>query len=149
MKRPSPEFEQRLLAAFEELEVGATFAFRRTFTESDLALFCGVTGDYNPYHLDEEFAAAAGFGRRILPGLLTASMVTHIGGLIGFLASEMRFEFLAPVYPGDTIRCVVTVSGKDAQHRRVSAEARLVNQDAVEVLRASFAGVPSQVRLAG
>jgi hypothetical protein len=57
----------------------------------------------NPYHTDEVFASATPFKRRIVPGLLTASLLSHLGGLWAFLATEMQFEFLAPVYVGDTI----------------------------------------------
>jgi acyl dehydratase len=52
----TPEFKQLLREAFDEMYVGQTFTFRRTFTDGDVALFCGVTGDYNPYHQDEAFS---------------------------------------------------------------------------------------------
>src|SRR5215472_9157076 len=113
MAEATADFKQRLREAFDALHIGQTFTFRRTFTEGDVALFCGVTGDYNPYHLDDAFAGESWFGRRILPGLLTASMATHLGGMIGFLATEMRFEFLAPAYPGDTITCVMRFTERD------------------------------------
>jgi 3-hydroxybutyryl-CoA dehydratase len=141
-------YQQQLVAAFEAVEVGQTFTFRRTFTEGDVALFCGVTGDFNPYHIYETFARASRFGRRNVPGLLTGSMLTHIGGLMGFLATEMAFEFLAPVYIGDTIACTVTIAEKDAERRRMRGTAHFVNQDGLEVLRAQFAGFPAHVRLA-
>jgi acyl dehydratase len=107
-----------------------------------------VTGDYNPYHQDEAFARESWYGRLTIPGLLTGSMLTHIGGLLGFLATEMSFEYLAPVFVGDTITCTVTIAEKDEERRQVKATVDFVNQDGVEVLRASFAGFPSQVRLA-
>ena len=107
-----------------------------------------MTGDYNPYHLDEAFARETWFGRRNIPGLLTASLVTHIGGLIGFLATEMSFEYLAAVYVGDTITCTVTMTEKDEAKRLVRGTASYVNQDGKEVLRARFSGFPSLVRLA-
>ena len=88
----TPEFKQQLQTAFNSIQVGQTFIFRRTFTEGDVANFCGVTGDYNPYHIDDTFAQSSFFGRRIIPGLLKASMITHIGGLNGFLATEMHFD---------------------------------------------------------
>jgi 3-hydroxybutyryl-CoA dehydratase len=141
-------FQQQLAAAFETVGEGQTFTFRRTFTEGDVALFCGVTGDFNPYHIDETFARASRFGRRNVPGLLTGSMLTHIGGLMGFLATEMAFEFLAPVFIGDTITCTVTIREKDEARRRMRGTAHFVNQDGLEVLRAQFAGVPAHVRLA-
>ncbi len=143
-----PEFATTLAAAFDDLQVGQTFSFRRTFTDGDVALFCGVSGDFNPYHLDDTFAQQSWFGRRIIPGLLTASMLTHIGGLLGFLARTMRFEFVAPVYVLDTITCTVTITEKNAARRQVLGAARWVNQDGVEVLRGDFSGLPGPRRLA-
>jgi acyl dehydratase len=148
MPEASREFKQLLQEAFQAIQLGQTFTFRRTFTDGDVALFCGVTGDYNPYHLDEAFARETWFGRRNIPGLLTASLVTHIGGLIGFLATEMSFEYLAAVYVGDTITCTVTMTEKDEAQRLVRGTASYVNQDGAEVLRALFSGFPSLVRLA-
>jgi 3-hydroxybutyryl-CoA dehydratase len=148
MQGATPEFEQRLREAFDEMSVGQTFTFRRTFTGGDVALFCGVTGDYNPYHQDETFAEESPYGRLTIPGLLTGSMLTHIGGLLGFLATEMSFRYLGPVFVGDTITCAVTVAEKDEEKRRVEASAEFVNQDGMEVLRASFGGFPGRVRLA-
>ena len=144
----TPEFKQQVREAFEAIQVGQTFTFRRTFTEGDVALFCGVTGDYNPYHIDQLFAESNWFGRRNIPGLLTSSMITHIGGMIGFLATEMHFEYVQSVYIGDTITCTVTIEEKDEGKRLVFATGSLVNQDGVEVLRARFSGFPSNIRLA-
>ena len=140
-------FKQQLRAAFDALEVGQTFTFRRTFTDGDVALFCGVTGDYNPYHIDAAFAGESWYGRRIIPGLLTASMITHVGGMLGFLATEMVFHYLAPVYIGDTITCTVTFGEKDEAHRQVVGTAACVNQDGAEVLQAQFRGFPGLLRL--
>jgi 3-hydroxybutyryl-CoA dehydratase len=127
MSEATPEFKQQLREAFDAIQVGQTFTFRRTFTEGEVALFCGVTGDYNPYHIDETFAQNNFFGRRNIPGLLTGIMITHIG---------------------DTITCTVTFAEKDAQKRLLKATGPFVNQHGVEVLRARFSGFPANVRLA-
>src|SRR5947209_7599807 len=148
MSEATQEFKQQVRVAFDSMQVGQTFTFRRTFTEGDVALFCGVTGDYNPYHIDQTFVESSWFGRRIIPGLLTASMTTHIGGMIGFLATTMEFQFTASVYIGDTITCTVTVRDKDEDKRVMRATATFVNQDGVEVLQARFTGFPAHVRLA-
>ena len=148
MTEATPEFKQRLREAFDEMYVGQTFTFRHTFTEGDVALLCGMTGDYNPYHQDRSFAEESWYRRLTIPGLLTGSMLTHIGGMLGFLATEMSFEYLAPVFVGDTIACTVIVVEKDEERRRVEASADFVNQEVVEVLRASFGGFPGRVRLA-
>lgn len=148
MPEASPEFKQQLREAFAELEVGRTFTYQRTFTEGDLTAFCGISGDYNPYHQDDGFARESWFGRRTLPGLLTGSMMTHIGGMLGFLATEMSFEYLAAVYPGDTVTCTVTIAEKDEEKRRMTGEAEFTNQEGKLVLRARFSGFPGRVRLA-
>lgn len=147
MPDATPEFKQNLKEAFDSIQVGQSFTFRRIFTEGDVALFIGVTGDFNPYHQDETFASSGFFGRRNIPGLLTGSMLTHIGGLIGFLATDMSFEYLLPVYVGDTITCTVTFTEKNQAKRRMTAQVSYVNQDGTEVMRAQFTGFPGQVRL--
>lgn len=137
----------RFRAAFDAIPPGAAYSWRRTFTEGDVTAFCGVTGDFNPYHLDAQFAAESRFGRRIVPGLLTGSMCTHIGGLLGFLASDMRFDYLAPVFVGDTVTCTVRITGRDANRLRLHGDVAWVNQEGREVLQGSFSGIPGQVRL--
>jgi len=148
MAGETTEFKQQLKIAFDTIKVGQTFTFRRTFTEGDVAQFCGVTGDYNPYHIDQTFAESSWFGRRIIPGLLTSSMITHIGGMIGFLATEMHFQYTSAVYIGDTITCTVTIQEKNEKKRLVFATATFVNQVGAEVLQSQFSGFPANIRLA-
>ena len=75
-------------------------------------------------------------------------MITHVGGMTGFLATEMNFQFVQAVYVGDTITCTITFTEKDEAKRSLSAHATYVNQDGVEVLQATFTGFPANVRLA-
>ena len=123
------------------LVVGDRAVYSRTFTEADVALFGGVTADGNPYHFDAEFARASRFGRPIVHGLLVGAMVTHIGGQWAWLADAMSFEFVGPVYVGDTVTAVVTVASVDERGRH-TARARLVNQRGEEVLRGVLTGYP-------
>ena len=123
--------------------VGEKSAFTRTLAEADAALFIGATWDVNPYHTDERYAAQTRFGRRIVPGLLTASLLTHIGGLWAFLATEMSFEFLGPVYMGDTVTAeaeIVEVS----ERGWVVLAGRVVGPDGNDVLRATIRGYPGR-----
>lgn len=147
MSSATPEFKQLVRSAFGAMHIGESYTFRRTFTDGDVALFCGVSGDYNPYHLDDAFAAESWYGRRTIPGLLTVSMVTHIGGMLGFLATDMDFTFLAAVYVGDTITCTFTITGRDEERRRLKGTAVYTNGDGQDVLRAEISGFPSQIRL--
>ena len=128
-------------------EAGYRASFARTFTDGDVALFIGATWDVHPLHTDENYARASRFGRRIVPGLLTASLGTHIGGLWAFVAQEMSFRFLAPVYVGDTITITMEVVESDAVKARLRMEGWGVNQDGVEVLRAQVSGyLPGELR---
>ncbi len=136
-----------VLTAFVSLRVGDRFRFVRTFSEADASLFVGITGDYNPYHTDAAFSAGTRFGRPILPGLLVASMLTHIGGLLGVLAREMTFEFVQPVYPGETVSMELRIAELEPERRRMvlTGEYR-VGEDRV-VLRCRAVGMPTRLRL--
>ena len=132
---------------FAGIEVGDRFRWSRTITEGDVALFVGVTGDFNPFHIDDEFARQTKFGRRIVPGLLTASLATHIGGMLAFLASEMHFRYHQPVFIGETVTCEVEVKEKIQEGRRIRASVRCTKDEAVEVLTGEFTGTPATMRL--
>ena len=132
---------------YTAIEVGMRFRWSRTITEGDVALFVGVTGDYNPFHTNDEFAAQTKFGRRIVPGLLTASLATHIGGMLAFLASEMHFHYHQPVFVGETVTCEVEVTEKIQEGRRIRASVRCTKDETVEVLTGEFTGTPAALRL--
>ena len=122
------------------LQVGDTFTISRRFTEEDMISFADVTRDYNPVHLDSRFSGAKNFKDRICHGLLVGSMLTEIGGQIGWLASVMNFRFKQPVYFGETITCKFTIATVD-ERRRASAAAVYFNQDGDIVLEAELKGI--------
>jgi acyl dehydratase len=128
----------------DRLEVGARASFTRTITEADVALFIGVTWDVNPYHTDETFASQTKFKRRNVPGLLTASLLTHLGGLWAFLATEMHFNFLAPVYAGDTITASAEIAEYNPERGWVRLDCECRNMEGVLVLKADVRGYPGQ-----
>src|SRR5210317_591788 len=122
------------------LTVGDTFTVSRKFIEQDMLNFADITRDYNPIHFDENFVAAKKLKGRICHGLLVGSLLTEIGGQIGWLASEMSFRFKKPVYFGDTIDCSLTITKIDGQNR-ARAEAIYRNQNGTVVLEADLAGI--------
>lgn len=121
------------------LKAGDEFTITRRFTEKDMIVFAGATRDYNPVHFDDRFAGEKHFKGRICHGLLTAGMVTQIGGQIGWLATHMNFEFKKPVYFGDTITCHFTITDVD-EHSSARAEAKMENQEGVTVVEAWITG---------
>jgi 3-hydroxybutyryl-CoA dehydratase len=122
------------------LKIGDTFTITRTFTEQDMLDFANITRDYNPIHFDKRFARAKKLKGRICHGLLVGSMLTEIGGQIGWLAAGMNFRFKRPVYFGDTIECIFTITDVDAKNR-ARAEIVYQNQDGVIVLEADLTGI--------
>jgi len=121
------------------LKAGDTFTISRTFNEKDMVTFAGVTRDYNPVHFDDRFAGEKNFKARICHGLLTAGMVTEIGGQIGWLATQMNFEFKKPVYFGDTISCLFTITEVN-EHGWARAEATMQSQEGLTVVEAWITG---------
>ena len=126
--------------AIEGLKTGDSFTVRRTFTEDDMNTFAGITRDYNPVHYDERFSTVKGFNGRICHGLLVASMLTEVGGQMGWLASVMNFRFKRPVYFGDTVTCKLTITGIDDRNR-AQAIAEYKNEDGLIVLEADLEGI--------
>ncbi|MGD1971530.1 MAG: MaoC/PaaZ C-terminal domain-containing protein, partial [Desulfobacterales bacterium] len=107
--------------------------------EQDMISFADITQDYNPIHFDQRFVTAKKLKGRICHGLLVGSLLTEIGGQIGWLASEMDFRFKKPVYFGDTIECSLTIIQIDGPRAR--AEVNYRNQDGTVVLKAELAGI--------
>jgi 3-hydroxybutyryl-CoA dehydratase len=110
----------------------------RTFTEADVAEFAELSGDLNPIHLDEEYAAKSRFGRRIVHGFLTAGMISALLGTelpgIGSIYVSQTFKFLAPVYIGDSVTASVEVIEIREEKRLVTLRTDCVNADGVLVL---------------
>ena len=127
------------MKAIEGISVGDTFTTSRTFTEQQVMDFAEISRDYNPVHFDERFAKAMKFNGKICHGLLVASMVTEIGGQLGWLATEMNFKFQKPVYFGDTIKIDLTVIDMD-ENGSATSEVVFTNQDGATVLEAVIKG---------
>lgn len=128
---------------FADLRAGDTFTYARALGEGECALFVAASGDFNPYHTDEGFSRRHRFGRRIVPGLLTASLFTHIGGELGFLATRMVFEYLAPVFIGETITATTEIAALDPERKFIRVLGQCTNQNGQVVLRGEAEGFPT------
>ena len=100
---------------FEDLSVGMTETLEKTVASSDVVGFAQLTGDRNPIHLSEHFAARTSFGKRIAHGLYTASLISAVLGTRlpgpGAIYISQTLNFRAPVKIGDTVVVTVTKSG--------------------------------------
>lgn len=122
------------------LKAGDTFKVTRTFSEEDVLRFADITRDYNPVHFDDRFAGTKNLSGRICHGLLVGSLLTEIGGQIGWLASTMNFRFKVPVFFGDTVTCALTITEIDSENR-ARARAEFTNQQGAVVLEAELGGI--------
>jgi acyl dehydratase len=109
---------------FEEFEVGQTIETpARTITETDVVIFAGLSGDYNPLHTDAEFAKETMFGERIAHGLLGLAVVSGLAWRTGFMEGtadaliSVETKFRNPVKFGDTIRARFEVKQKKKMKR--------------------------------
>jgi 3-hydroxybutyryl-CoA dehydratase len=95
-------------------KVGDAATRSRTITDEDIRAFAELSGDYNPVHLDDEYAAGTRFGRRIAHGMIAASLISAAlanelpGPGSVYLSQTLRFT--APVFPGDTVTARVEVT---------------------------------------
>ena len=96
-----------------DIKIGDKFSTTREITDELIRAFAGVSGDHNPIHLDEEFAAKTRFGRRIAHGALSGALISAVLGnefrerKIVYLSQTMKFT--APTFIGDTITATGTV----------------------------------------
>lgn len=107
---------------FEDLSLGMTETLTKTVESSDVVGFAEVTGDRNPIHLSEHFAAKTPFGGRIAHGLYTASLISAVLGTRlpgpGAIYISQTLNFRAPVRIGDTVTVEVRVAELIAEKRR-------------------------------
>src|ERR1700749_3334487 len=107
---------------FEDLSLGMTETRKKTINSSDVVGFAEVTGDRNPIHLSEHFAARTSFGKRIAHGLYTASLISALLGTRlpgpGAVYISQTLNFRAPVKIGDTVVVTVTVAELMAEKSR-------------------------------
>lgn len=115
-------FPELRLLCFEDLELGMTEILNKTIASSDVVGFAEVTGDRNPIHLSEHFAARTPFGTRIAHGLYTASLISAVLGTRlpgpGAVYISQTLNFRAPVKIGDTVTVKVEVAELIPERRR-------------------------------
>lgn len=118
--------------------IGMKASRTKTITDDDIRAFARASGDSNPVHLDDEYAATTPFKRRIAHGMLTASLISSILGndLPGpgtvYLGQDLKFR--APVYPGDTITATVELVKYREDKRIATFRTTCSNQDGTLVI---------------
>jgi 3-hydroxybutyryl-CoA dehydratase len=118
--------------AYDDIKVGDSASFSKTITESDIVSYAGITGDFNPLHVNAEFARESLFKERIAHGMLVGGFISAVLGtqLPGintiYLGQELSFKL--PVKIGDTVTAEATVTEKRDEKRIIKLKTTVTNQ---------------------
>jgi 3-hydroxybutyryl-CoA dehydratase len=122
----------------DEIKVGDTAEFAKTVSESDVYTYAGVTGDFNPAHIDASYAEKTFFKARIAHGMLSAGFISAVIGTklpgTGTIYMKQDLRFLAPVRIGDTVTARVEVVEIVSEKNRVRLKTTCFIQDGTPVL---------------
>lgn len=123
---------------YSDLRVGQTASLQKTFSAADVTMFAGVSLDVNPVHMSERYAKDTIFGKRIIHGMLTASLISAVLGIQlpgpGTIYLGQELKFLAPVYIGDDITATVEIVELRDDKKIVKLNTTCVNQDGQTVV---------------
>ena len=132
---------------FDDVKVGQTWISQaRTVTQSDVSQFATMTGDFNPLHVDHDFAANGPYRQPIAHGLLGLSWVAGLGSTAPLMqtvafTSVKSWSFLAPIFFGDTVhvetRCLEKL-GRGRKAGQIVWDRKLINQKGQTVQQGQF-----------
>jgi len=120
------------LPTYDELKIGNKASFSKTISESDIYQFAGITGDFNPLHVDAEYAKTTVFKERIAHGILTAGFISSVlamklpGPDTIYLSQNLIFK--SPVKIGDTVKAEVEVLEKRDAKKIIRLRTLVKNQ---------------------
>lgn len=121
------------------IKVGEQASLTKTFSNEDVRTFAEISGDNNPIHLDDEYAASTRFEKRLVHGILTSGMISAVLGTQlpgpGSVYISQTLKFRAPVFIGDTITATVTVSTIRKDKPIATFETVCTNQDGTTVIK--------------
>jgi 3-hydroxybutyryl-CoA dehydratase len=121
-----------------EIQVGDSAEFAKTVSETDIYLYAGISGDFNPAHINAAYAEQTFFKARIAHGMLTAGFISTILGTMlpgpGTIYLKQALTFMAPVLIGDTITARAEVTEKDEAKNKITLKTTCTNQKGKVVL---------------
>jgi 3-hydroxybutyryl-CoA dehydratase len=122
-----------------DLKIGDKFSTSKQITDSVVRAFADLSGDYNPIHIDEEFAKTTRFGRRIAHGMISGALISAVLGYefkerrVVYLSQTMKF--VAPVFIDDTVTATATVTNIRKDKNIVRLETVCTNQNGETTLK--------------
>ncbi len=135
----------------DEFEVGMQAEFSHTFTQKETETMADLIGDHNPFHYNGEFIRKTRFKKPIVHGLLVGGMISHFGGDLFpgpcCLAETISFEFLKPVFFGETIRAVARITKVDKEQKRLAFSMSCFNEKGEKVVEGIAICIPYQIEV--
>lgn len=133
---------------YEELNLGDKESFSKTITETDIVVYAGLTGDFNPLHMNSEYAKKTRFGERIAHGTIALGLIAPVVGMklpgLGSILLHMEAKFIAPVKIGDTITAEAEIIEKIEKNKSVRLRTRFYNHKGEDVIVGSITMLPPQ-----
>ena len=134
-----------------ELNIGDRAEFSKTISETDSYLYAGITGDFNPIHVNKPYSQKSIYGERIAHGFLTAGFISTVIGIElpdpGTVYLKQSMTFLRPVMIDETITATVTVMEKNVEKNRVILKTECFNEKEELVLTGEAVVMPPQEKL--
>ena len=135
----------------KDWQLGQKSTFTKTISETDVYLFAGITGDFNPAHVNAEYAKETAFKDRIAHGMLSASLISTVLGTNlpgkGTIYMGQSVKFLSPVHIGDTITATVEVKELIPEKNRAILRTYCENQDGQVVLDGEATVMPPKTNM--
>ena len=124
---------------YEEINIDDSASMTKTVTQTDVTLFAGITGDFNPLHINEEFAKKSMFKKRLVHGAFSSGLISAVLGMklpgVGALYVSQTSNFRKPVFINDTltatVKCIEKFTKKDGALKFVKLETVVTNQENV------------------
>jgi 3-hydroxybutyryl-CoA dehydratase len=125
------------LAKYEDIKIGDKATHGKTITETDITLFTAISGDFNPMHVDAEYAKTTPYKKRIAHGIISVSLIAGVLGMKlpgpGTVHVSQKVDFKKPVFIGDTITAMAEViekfTKKEGTLKFIKLKTNVINQD--------------------
>lgn len=138
------------MKTIDTIQLGDSASFTKTVTESDIILYAGISGDFNPAHINAEAAKESMFGQRIAHGMLSAGFISCVLGMHlpgpGTIYMGQELKFLKPVYIGDTVTATATVIERIVEKNRLKLETVVTNQRGETVISGVATVMPPKAK---
>ena len=134
------------MRTIDTIQIGDSASFTKTVTETDIIMYAGISGDFNPAHINAEAAKDSMFGQRIAHGMLSAGFISNVLGMQlpgpGTIYMGQELKFVKPVYIGDTVTATATVTEKIEEKNRLILETIVTNQKGEAVIKGTATVMP-------